>query len=45
MLRYYQFSFQVIVDRIVELLNTPGDADHVQIKVCPLSFLSRFTYT
>jgi hypothetical protein len=33
MLKCYRFSFQVIVDRIVQLLNTPDEVDHDQIKV------------
>jgi hypothetical protein len=49
MLTCYQSSFQVIVDHIVELLDTPGEVDHDQIKVCHFSFsflfLPQFTYT
>ncbi|CAF3979958.1 unnamed protein product, partial [Rotaria sordida] len=33
-LNHYHFSFQIIVDRIVELLNKPGETDHHQIKGC-----------
>ncbi|CAF4762748.1 unnamed protein product [Rotaria sp. Silwood1] len=33
-LKYYRFSFQVIVDRIVELFNTQDEVDHDQIKGC-----------
>lgn len=33
-LNRYLFSYQVIVDRIIELLNNPGEADHDQIKGC-----------
>ncbi|CAF1622524.1 unnamed protein product, partial [Adineta ricciae] len=33
-LRRYLFSYQVIIDRILELLNSPGEADHDQIKGC-----------
>jgi hypothetical protein len=34
LLKYYQFSFQIIVDRIVELFNTSDEIDHHQIKGC-----------
>ncbi|CAF3616295.1 unnamed protein product [Rotaria sordida] len=33
-LKYYQFSFQVIIDRIAELFNTQDEVDHDQIKGC-----------
>ena len=33
-LRRYLFSYQVIIDRILELLDSPDDADHDQIKGC-----------
>ncbi|CAF4255170.1 unnamed protein product, partial [Adineta steineri] len=33
-LRRYLFSYQVIIDRILELLDKPGEADHDQIKGC-----------
>ncbi|CAF2908164.1 unnamed protein product, partial [Rotaria sp. Silwood2] len=33
-LRRYLFSYQVIVNRILELLDNPGEADHDQIKGC-----------
>ncbi|UJR35822.1 hypothetical protein I4U23_028569 [Adineta vaga] len=33
-LRRYLFSYQVIIDRILELLNSPDEADHDQIKGC-----------
>ncbi|CAF1187532.1 unnamed protein product [Didymodactylos carnosus] len=32
MLNHYEYSFQVIVDRIVKLLNTLGEGNHDQIK-------------
>ena len=35
-LQCYQFSFQVIVDRIAELLDRLDETDHDQIKVCSL---------
>jgi len=37
-LNHYHLSFHVIVDRIVELLNTPNEIDHDQIKVRDLYF-------
>jgi hypothetical protein len=37
-LKHYQCLHQVIIDRIVELLDSPGEADHDQVKVCLLSF-------
>ncbi len=33
-LRRYLFSYQVIINRILELLNNPGESDHDQIKGC-----------
>jgi hypothetical protein len=33
MLHLYRFSFQIIVDRIVEILSTPAAVSHDQIKV------------
>ena len=30
----YLFSYQVIIDRILELLNNPNESDHDQIKGC-----------
>ncbi|CAF4273501.1 unnamed protein product, partial [Rotaria magnacalcarata] len=33
-LRRYLFSYQVVIDRILELLDNPGEADHDQIKGC-----------
>jgi hypothetical protein len=33
-LRRYLFSYQVIIDRIIALLNSSGEADHDQIKGC-----------
>ncbi|CAF3512541.1 unnamed protein product, partial [Rotaria sordida] len=33
-LRRYLFSYQVIIDRILELFDNPGAADHDQIKGC-----------
>lgn len=35
----YRFSFQIIVNRIVELLNKSNEVDHDQIKVGYLYFL------
>ncbi len=40
MLERCLFSETMIVDRIVELLNAPDEADHDEIKVCSLLFLS-----
>ncbi|CAF1049647.1 unnamed protein product [Rotaria sordida] len=34
MLQRYVFSYNVVVDRILELLNAPGEADHDEIKGC-----------
>ena len=38
-LNSYPFSFEVIVDRIVQLLNQSAEVDHDQIKVNDLSFI------
>jgi hypothetical protein len=45
LLKCYRFSYQVIVDRIVELFNKPDTVDHDQIKVCPFSLLFSFRFT
>jgi hypothetical protein len=45
LLKYYRFSYQVIVDRIVELFNKSDTVDHDQIKVCPFSLLFSFRFT
>ncbi len=39
-LRCYRCSYHLIVDRLVELLDSSGEADHDQIKVGLLSFFS-----
>jgi hypothetical protein len=37
-LKCYRGSYEVIIDRIVRLLDSSGEADYDQIKVCSLSF-------
>jgi hypothetical protein len=39
-LKCYRCSYQLIINRIVELLDSSSEADHDQIKVCLLSFFS-----
>ncbi|CAF0997933.1 unnamed protein product [Rotaria sordida] len=36
MLQRYVFSYNVVVDRILKLLNAPGEADHDEIKHVPI---------
>ncbi|CAF3510050.1 unnamed protein product, partial [Rotaria sp. Silwood2] len=43
-LNRYLFSYQVIVDRIIELLNSPGEADHDQIKGCLYILLGNHSF-
>ncbi|CAF3366761.1 unnamed protein product [Rotaria socialis] len=43
-LNRYLFSYQVIVDRIIELLNSPSDIDHDQIKGCLYILLGNHSF-
>lgn len=43
-LNRFLFSYQVIVDRIIELLNNPGEADHDQIKGCLYILLGNHSF-
>jgi predicted metal-dependent peptidase len=37
-LQYYRCSYEFIIDRIVQILDSSGDVDHDQVKVCLLIF-------
>jgi thiamine pyrophosphate-dependent acetolactate synthase large subunit-like protein len=43
-LNRYIFSYQVIVDRIIQLLDSPGEADHDQIKGCLYILLGNHSF-
>ncbi len=43
-LNRYLFSYQVIIDRIIALLDTPGEADHDQIKGCLYILLGNHSF-
>lgn len=38
LLKYYRYSYEFLIDRIVQILDSSNDVDHDQVKVCRLMF-------